>query len=530
MAIFSGSSIVKNELVLNLDAANTVKNSGLTSVEVLIVGGGGGGGFGHGGGGGGGAVLYRADQPVVPGTSYTITVGAGGTGNQDNSQNNQGGSSSAFGVTATGGGSGANEDDASGRGQTGGNGANGGGGMYGFKSGGTGTAPTASGWKVFAGFNGGQGGWSGNANYPTGGGAGAGGPGFNGSSAQTGGATGGTGQPAGAGGPGVLIDILGTLYYWGGGGGGTTYNTGGTSGAGGIGGGGGGSGSVGSASGAGGGSALNAGSAGSADAAGGNAGANTGGGGGAGANENFVGGNGGSGIVVIRYAGAPKATGGTITRVGNDTVHTFTTVGNSTFVPYPTLTAGATLTTMPDLTSNFYIASGVGTPIYDTTFNGNFAFDTDNISVNLTKAASNTFEFWAKLNAGADSLMLFNAGNNSAGPDLFFYSGNIAWNIWDGGGNPFGAQPANLRNGNYHHFVVVNESGVNARLYYDGTLLGTAAYRSASSNTTFTIGGAGQGGGYTWVGNIAIARVYNRALSVTEIIQNYNAARGRFGV
>jgi hypothetical protein len=66
---------------------------------------------------------------------------------------------------------------------------------------------------------------------------------------------------------------------------------------------------------------------------GGNAGANTGGGGGGGSHYNVTnkGGEGGSGIVVIRYAGAQKATGGTITTVGNYTVHTFTTSG--TFTP-----------------------------------------------------------------------------------------------------------------------------------------------------------------------------------------------------
>jgi hypothetical protein len=39
---------------------------------------------------------------------------------------------------------------------------------------------------------------------------------------------------------------------------------------------------------------------------------------------------GGSGIVIVRYVGAARATGGTITTVGNYTVHTFTTSGTLT--------------------------------------------------------------------------------------------------------------------------------------------------------------------------------------------------------
>lgn len=51
----------------------------VSSVEVLVVAGGGGGGANHAGGGGAGGVLYRSGYPVVPGTSYTVTVGGGGS-------------------------------------------------------------------------------------------------------------------------------------------------------------------------------------------------------------------------------------------------------------------------------------------------------------------------------------------------------------------------------------------------------------------------------------------------------------------
>lgn len=37
------------------------------------------------------------------------------------------------------------------------------------------------------------------------------------------------------------------------------------------------------------------------------------------------------GVVIVRYRGAPRASGGTVTRVGRDTVHTFTSSGTLTF-------------------------------------------------------------------------------------------------------------------------------------------------------------------------------------------------------
>jgi hypothetical protein len=44
----------------------------------------------------------------------------------------------------------------------------------------------------------------------------------------------------------------------------------------------------------------------------------------------YAGGAGGSGIVVISYAGAQRGTGGTVTSVGGNTIHTFTTSGTYT--------------------------------------------------------------------------------------------------------------------------------------------------------------------------------------------------------
>ena len=59
--------------------------SGVTNVNVLVVGGGGGGGAGgynatKGGGGGAGGLIYYPNYPVTPGGTVAVTVGAGGEG------------------------------------------------------------------------------------------------------------------------------------------------------------------------------------------------------------------------------------------------------------------------------------------------------------------------------------------------------------------------------------------------------------------------------------------------------------------
>ena len=293
----------------------------------LVVGGGGGGGMDMGGGGGAGGVV--AGTTGLAPIQYSVNVGAGGTGAPAGASSGQpsshqftiratnGGDTTFAGITAYGGGYGASSyhnytPDYG----VGGNGASGGGASGysagGYKNGGTRIA--------------GQGnvGGRGGPQYYSGGGGGSGTQGTNS-----------TGQPHG--GIGTEDDILGTSYYWGGGGGGAAYSSG-AGGNGGLGGGGGGA--VGSNSG---GAGLNNGNPGgggsnnsNTNRPGGSAGANTGGGGGGGShyNRTNAGGTGGSGVVIIRYEGPAVFSGGTVTTVEGDTVHTFTTSGTLTPLGY----------------------------------------------------------------------------------------------------------------------------------------------------------------------------------------------------
>ena len=93
-----------------------------SAVEVFMVGGGAGGGGvyytagqGSGGGGGGGAVLKR-NLTVTPGTSYTVTIGAGGAGATVSGTAGADGGDSSFGslLTVPGGGGGGNHTTAGG--------------------------------------------------------------------------------------------------------------------------------------------------------------------------------------------------------------------------------------------------------------------------------------------------------------------------------------------------------------------------------------------------------------------------------
>jgi hypothetical protein len=319
-------------------------------VDVLIVAGGGSGAHGLSGGGGGGGVIDTTTNPLTPkpvvtAQTYSIVVGAGGispesgegifTNNATNPSAN-GGNSSAFGLTAIGGGGAGSHREVRGFGLAGGSGGGGGCGPGGG-AGGAAQQPTSS--SGGYGNPGGSGTNSCGDNWPGGGGGGAAGPGQTPVNNNVRG---------GAGGPGIGSRIDGTLFFYGGGGGGAGHLSGNGAGNGGIGGGGGGDANSGTV-GLGGLQGRNPGQNGflygssnqPTTNSGADAGANTGGGGGGGAWARGFGGNGGSGIVIIRYpltgvniAGI-TATGGTVTEVTEQgvvyKVHAFYSTGVSNF-------------------------------------------------------------------------------------------------------------------------------------------------------------------------------------------------------
>lgn len=263
-----------------------------TTAQYLMVAGGGGGGGTEGGGGGAGGLL-SGSRALIPGTTYTFTVGAGGAGNLRTGSN--GSNTTAFSLTAVGGGGG-------GHGQGGGatNGGSGGG-AAGYNN------TTAIGLGTEGqGRNGGNGNAAGN--FGGGGGGGAGGVG------QAGGTNG--FNYGGDGGVGLQSSITGTATYYAGGGGGGIYFSG-FGGTGGLGGG------------ANGGNTSNATPAPSGTA-------NTGGGGGGGANVSGfqIGGTGGSGVVILsiptaEYTGITTGSP-TVTTSGSNTIITFTSSGSYT--------------------------------------------------------------------------------------------------------------------------------------------------------------------------------------------------------
>ena len=496
------STIVSDGLVLLLDSSH-LDNYTLSQVEVLVVAGGGGGGtngtgndIGAGGGGAGG-LIYNNSYAVTPSSAITVTVGNGGATAQNTiptaSQN------SVFGnLVAIGGGRGAGYAGGAYFSAT--SGGSGGGGIYSQNSGYDGTTGQGN--------KGGRGTSSANpGTYAAGGGGGAGQAGENTNLKGKG----------GDGGDGLPFLISGSLvYYAGGGGGGTGYQNQSyrLAGKGGRGGGGAGD-----------------------DVSNGRPGVpNTGGGGGGAGNaggspySNGFGGAGGSGIVIVRYPGPQKATGGnTITQVGGYTIHTFTSSG--TFTPLAVPANSGAIYGLQDLSGNNNTGTQSGGVTYNTANGGALNFDGSNDYVDLNTnniiTGTNPFTFEAFYKVTNDSVNAELFGNYGSG-----YTSNTIWisgryGVYINASVPY-FQGYPLGVGTYHMAFTRTSAGA-CTLYKNGIVDGTATNTtSIPVGQNFRIGSDVNGIAEVFGGNLYSLKVYNRALSAAEIQQNYNALKSRY--
>jgi hypothetical protein len=471
-----------------------VYNNPAPDLEYLVVAGGGGGGGNRGGGGGAGGFRTGTGFPVTAAT-YPITVGGGGNGIASGLGGN--GSQSIFStITSTGGGGGASNVDVTLQ-----PGGSGGGGNYSNPTGGTGNTPPVSPPQG----NPGGGGLPTPGTYRNGGGGGAGAAGSG--AGPTGSGPGGVGSPitwlpASYGTPGPAPG----RWFAGGGGGGagsesgyaSPYTPGGNGGSGG-----GGKGSTRPST--------------QADPGT----TNTGGGGGGTENPSVfpISGSGGSGIVAVRY---PK----TFDNIVRDGLVLNLDAGDVSSYP-------GSGTTWTDLSGSGYsgtLVNGVG---YDGSNGGSLVFDGSNDYVDLNTnniiTGTNPFTFEA----------FYKVTNTSVAGEIFgnYGSGYTANTIWISGryGVYINAsvpyfQGAPLGAGTYHIAFTRTSAGA-CVLYKNAVVDGTAtSTTSISVGLNFRIGSDVNGIGEVFGGNIYNIKVYNRALTASEIEQNYNALKDRFGL
>ena len=201
-----------------------------------------------------------------------------------------------------------------------------------------------------------------------------------------------------------------------------------------------------------------------------------------------------------------------------------------------------------DLSSNSLTGTFTNGPSYDGTNGGNVVFDGTDDSINfpnssLLKPTNVTVSMWVKPNALNKDIVLFDGGyyNSTAGYLLYINaSNNFQFFIRNSNNNTQGVGVRSatsttvFNTSNWYNVTGIFDSS-NVYIYVNGILENTGAMTNPityTGSTNFWIGNYASfpNIGLAYKGNVATTKIYNRALKASEILQNYNALKGRFGL
>ena len=196
-----------------------------------------------------------------------------------------------------------------------------------------------------------------------------------------------------------------------------------------------------------------------------------------------------------------------------------------------------------DLSPNGKNATLQNSPAFDSVDGGGcFDFDASNdyISLSTTGVANPalTFEFWIKKKGNGGYFIVMDRSDN---PELRMIfnpsSGNLQAALYDNGAYFYSNNVPTYTNGNWYHIVCTIKNG-EQKIYANGNIVmsgtGTGYDGAPSGNVgEHTIGTYNRPGtGYGGYANIKIAqyRLYNKALSEDEVLNNWNVTKAKFGL
>ena len=191
-------------------------------------------------------------------------------------------------------------------------------------------------------------------------------------------------------------------------------------------------------------------------------------------------------------------------------------------------------TTVKNLSSSSYTGT-----INGPTFNsaGYFDFDGTNTKISTNSTIANftniTVEWWGTSDYPDTTyrVPVMKTTTSSWSDGFGFYQQGVVVSWWVNQWNGTGATEtqSTTTSFGFTHWVGTYD-GTNVKLYRNGILEDSAPYTTAMTNPNVTFDIGNSKNSYYWDGNIGEVRIYNRALSATEVSQNFNATRSKYGV
>jgi hypothetical protein len=184
-----------------------------------------------------------------------------------------------------------------------------------------------------------------------------------------------------------------------------------------------------------------------------------------------------------------------------------------------------------DLSRNNLNGTLTNGPTYNSSNGGVIIFDGTNDYVNCGNSSvldltDITISVWYKTTATGNQILVGKSYLTS-------YYLNVApsansFSLWTNGTSLGSGTITTLGNGNWHN-VVGTMSGVNKKVYYDGALANSGTGTSNIDSNPLYIGSSPVNAAI-FNGSIANVLLYNRALSIEEVQQNFNTTKTRFGL
>lgn len=205
-------------------------------------------------------------------------------------------------------------------------------------------------------------------------------------------------------------------------------------------------------------------------------------------------------------------------------------------------------TTWNDMSGGGNNGTLTNTPTYSSTNGGTFTFNGTNQYVVLgTPTAINnlttpTVSVWVKftsVDATAAPITIYDKGYDGSAEGFFLRlqstnPGTLFVGTYTNGGGNVGATSSTVFTTGTWYNIVGQYTGTAWNIYLNSILntTFTSATGPQSSTAPISVGAMWNAGAYARFlsGSIPTIHVYNRALSSTEILQNYNVQKSRFGL
>lgn len=195
-----------------------------------------------------------------------------------------------------------------------------------------------------------------------------------------------------------------------------------------------------------------------------------------------------------------------------------------------------------DLSGNANNSTLTNSPTFNSGNGGNIVFDgVDDYIISTTQlgisgATTRSFECWTYISSNVSKNIMGYGDNGLLNlfDTIVWYSSpylRVVGHYYGGDNDTISTLPSrNTLNINRWNQIVHLYDGTNASIYTNGVFSNSKPFTLNTTNSTFLIG-AGKYTGFNYFsGNVAFCRIYNRALTDSEVLQNYNATKNRFGL